>query len=229
VPRRERGFSEVIIDIFSLHRGPVPVLFALPSSPLRLNAANRWAPSPSPSPRTAVRLKPDSGGGCSENTCRLVGTRPSNSRGGTFAASTIRTKRLFTPLGGSAMRRRFFTSFSRASWDQQSSGLLEHVSRGEWPSTPVLRSAPPRSAGHLSRCFERSESDVIQHHHRLTSFLKGPPRPSFVALLIRAQPHLRHGSSTCSFEQVSSNPSFQSGRSKWWALSPIAPRPHQRL
>jgi hypothetical protein len=93
----------------------------------------------------------------------------------------------------------------------------------------VLRSAPPRSASHLSRCFERSESDVIQHHHRLTSFLKGPPRPSFVALLIRAQPHLRHGSSTCSFEQVSSNPSFQSGRSKWWALSPIAPRPHQRL
>ena len=133
MPRRERGFSEVIIDIFSLHRGPVPVLFALPSSPLRLNAANRWAPSPSP--RTAVRLKPDSGGGCSENTCRLVGTRPSNSRGGTFAASTIRTKRLFTPLSGSGMRRRFFTSFSRASWDQQSSGLLEHVSRGEWPST----------------------------------------------------------------------------------------------
>ena len=110
------------------------------------------------------------------------GLRTSNSRGRTFAASTIRTKRLFTPLGGSAMRRRFFTSFSRASWDQQSSELLEHVSRGEWPSTQccdrrlreVLATYPDALNARNRRNSTSSSLDVVLKRSTTTLVRRAP-------------------------------------------------------
>ena len=78
------------------------------------------------------------------NTCRLVGMMPSNSRGGTCAASTIRTKRLSTPRGDSATRRRFFTNFSRASWGPTIFRIARTCVTRRAGVRSALRSAPEK-------------------------------------------------------------------------------------